>query len=237
MTRTPIHLFLNGASGRMGCTIKEIAKTNPSEVTITHERDANGVIRSLSNTLKAEVLIDFSSDEGALASAALAQELQCPLLCASTGLSPSTIEILHTVSRSVPVLIAPNTSLGVAVARRLTKIAARLLDGFDVSIIETHHTQKKDAPSGTALALAQAVLDGSNRPLSKDHIQSIRTGHVVGHHEVLFAGPSERLTIIHEAENRLLFALGAIRLGRWLAHKKPGLHTIDQWLDEKNLQP
>ncbi len=180
----------------------------------------------------ADVVIDFSSDEGAMRALDIARELNTALLVGTTGLSASTRDSLAQESAHRAVMIAANTSLGVAVARRLVQEAARLLPGFDIDIVETHHTRKADAPSGTARSLADAVQRGTGATLAPDRIHAIRAGEVVGDHVVSFNGPGERLEIGHFAANRDLFALGALRMGKWLAAQKPGMHTTDEWFEQ-----
>jgi 4-hydroxy-tetrahydrodipicolinate reductase len=141
------------------------------------------------------------------------------------------------------VLVAPNTSIGVAVAQELVRIAATALPAeFDIEIVEAHHKHKVDAPSGTALALAGAAAKARDldphgdtltgrvgqgaRRTGEIGIASLRAGDIVGSHTVLYAGPGERLTIGHEATDRSIFARGAIRAALWLAAQKPGRYTM-----------
>jgi 4-hydroxy-tetrahydrodipicolinate reductase len=107
--------------------------------------------------------------------------------------------------------------------------AARLLPEFDVDITETHHVRKLDAPSGTALSLAAAVTVGTGKPLNPARIHAIRAGDVVGEHVVAFSGPGERIMITHSATSRDLFALGALRMARWLVQQPVGMHVTDEW--------
>ena len=140
--------------------------------------------------------------------------------------------MLRDAARSVPVMVAPNTSLGVAVTRRLVAEAARLLGSeFDIEIVERHHRHKLDAPSGTAKALAES-LDGAGRPISPERIHAQRLGDVIGEHTVTFAGPGEVIEIRHAATSRDLFARGALRLSSWLVHRPAGWHTVEEWISE-----
>jgi 4-hydroxy-tetrahydrodipicolinate reductase len=180
---------------------------------------------------EADVVVDFSSDEGALRALALAEALGAALLVGTTGLTEATRAALARAGAERAVLVAANTSLGVAVARRLVAEAARLLPGFDVDIVETHHTRKVDAPSGTARSLAEAVERGRGAPLPPERVHAIRAGDVVGDHRVSFCGPGERLEISHVATSRDLFALGALRMARWLAAQPPGVRTTDEWFE------
>lgn len=140
-------------------------------------------------------------------------------------------------------LHAANTSLGVAVARRLVEEMVLMLrraagPDFAMEIVETHHVHKLDAPSGTALALAGAIdrglgqCDGAPARFDRSRISSIRQGEVIGDHEVRARGPGEILSISHHAVSRDLFALGALRLAAWMVGRPSGMHTVDDWLNE-----
>lgn len=194
--------------------------------------------------VECDVVVDFSSDSGTRDAIALAKGRRIPLLSGTTGLTEGTRRQMEAASRDIAVLHAPNTSLGVAVARRLVEEMARALHRaagpeFSLEIVETHHVHKVDAPSGTALALADAIDRGLEGGAGERHVQfdrsrisSIRQGEVIGDHEVRARGPGEILTVSHHAVSRDLFALGALRLAVWLATRPPGMHTVDDWLDE-----
>jgi 4-hydroxy-tetrahydrodipicolinate reductase len=178
-----------------------------------------------------DTVIDFSSDSGAQNAAALAAARRAALLVGTTALSPETIEILGKTAAAVPVMIAPNTSRGVAVFTHLVAEAARLLGPrFDVSIIETHHKAKLDAPSGTARRLAEALRTRAGLNIPPDRIHSIRAGDVVGDHVVDFSGPGERIRLTHAALDRDVFARGALDAAAWLRGRPPGRYTIEQAL-------
>lgn len=180
-----------------------------------------------------DVVIDFSSDAGAQIAINLALRARCPLLIGTTGITDATREVLRSTSVQIPVLIAPNTSIGIAVMRHLVSQAARLLAAdFHISISEVHHTQKRDQPSGTALALADSVAKGQGTPFPVNEIKSIREGDVIGDHEVVFAGAGEVMTLRHHAEDRDLFALGAIRLAIWISKQPPGMYGLDDWFSQ-----
>lgn len=223
-----IGVCLNGASGRMGLLIDRACDDVECGVRVTARNTRSAPIDGRKREV--DVVIDFSSDAGALWAADFALKTRCALLMGTTGLSDATREVLLTASKSIPVMIAPNTSIGIAVMRHLVAESARYLSGdFKVSLSEVHHTQKRDRPSGTALLLAQAVTIGSGIPLEQLQIHSIREGEVVGDHEVTFLGRSETLTIRHHAHSRDLFATGALRLARWI-HKQPsGMYGVDDW--------
>ena len=222
-----LRLVLHGAEGRMGQRIGACASTDPGAIVVRalDRDDPHGL-----HPDAADCVIDFSSDEGAARAAALASELRCALLVGTTGLSQATLDaIARAAATGIPAMVAPNTSLGVAVARRLVAEAARLLAGFDVDIVETHHARKVDAPSGTARSLAEAVGRGRGKPMDSSHVHAIRAGDVIGEHAVTWSGPGERVTIAHSATSRDLFALGALRMARWLATQPAGMHTPDEW--------
>jgi 4-hydroxy-tetrahydrodipicolinate reductase len=178
-----------------------------------------------------DVIIDFSSEEGTRTAISIARATGAALLVGTTGLSREVDGALRELAKISAVLIAPNTSLGVAVTKRLARLAAELLgpSGWSVDIIESHHDRKKDAPSGTALALAHALADGG-MSLENRQIHAIRAGDTIGEHEIRFAGPSERIHIMHQAVTRDLFAAGALRGAKWLAGKPAGLYTMEDIL-------
>jgi 4-hydroxy-tetrahydrodipicolinate reductase len=223
---------LHGSRGRMGIRIAACAEEDPEvEISAAYDRgEGSGSARQATAPQKVasiDVVIDFSSDEGAREAAALAERHRAGLLVGTTSLSPATLERIAAAERLVPVMVAANTSLGVAVARRLVAEAARLLGpGYDIDVVETHHTKKVDAPSGTALALVASLREGG-RPLPAERVHAIRAGDVVGDHLVQFAGPGEILRIEHHAITRDLFAKGALRAAKWLRGRAPGRYRIE----------
>ncbi|MBM4110284.1 MAG: 4-hydroxy-tetrahydrodipicolinate reductase [Phycisphaerae bacterium] len=221
-----------GASGRMGRAVIDAAldpslccRTALELDAKTPDSQAVGVI---------DCVIDFSSARGAIRAAQLATERGAALLSCTTGLDDQARSAVLAAAKKICVMVAPNTSLGVAVARRLCRDAARLLGSeYAVDLIEHHHHRKLDAPSGTALALAEAVRAGSGIPVPLSRIHSIRAGDTIGAHSVQFTGPFESIRIEHDAVSRQLFAIGALRLARWLHGRPAGLVTIDDWLDDR----
>lgn len=231
-TTTVVPFLIHGAQGRMGMRIAASAEGDSTvQVTALLDRgDVAGLERqaSISPTLAStRVIIDFSSDHGTREAIRLARRLGSGLLVGTTALSEATLAGLVELERDVPVMVCANTSLGVAVARHLVREAARLLGAdYDADIIETHHTKKLDAPSGTALALAASAADGG-RPIGREHIHAVRAGDVIGDHVVQFAGVGEILRIQHTATTRDLFARGAIRAAKWLAGRPAGRYRIE----------
>jgi 4-hydroxy-tetrahydrodipicolinate reductase len=190
------------------------------------------------------VIIDFTHPEASLSYLRAAAKKQVPMVIATTGFSDAQQAEIKRLARRTPTLLSANTSLAVNVLISLLGQAATMLgDDYDVEIIEAHHRFKKDAPSGTALALGRAVAQAHQRDLdqvgingrkgivgsrSKKEIAllSVRAGDIVGEHTVIFGGIGERLEFIHRAHSRDTFAHGALRAAKWLARQKPGLYGM-----------
>ena len=184
---------------------------------------------SVKNT---DVVIDFSSDLGARRAVEIATKFNAALLVGTTGLSEKTVEIIQNASQKISTIKISNSSLGIAILTRLTSVATTILGSqASITIQETHHTHKKDSPSGTALALAEAVR-ASGGEIANTNIHSVREGDVVGDHCVTFAMDNEILSLQHRALGRDLFAVGALRIADWLRHQPVGMHTAEQWLSD-----
>jgi 4-hydroxy-tetrahydrodipicolinate reductase len=194
------------------------------------------------------VIVDFTNPEASLNYLEAAAKSSTPMVIATTGFNATQQAEIKRLSHRTPTLLSPNTSLGVNVLISLLGKAAQMLgDDYDVEIIEAHHRFKKDAPSGTALALGRSVASALKRDLdevgingrkgiigerSKKEIAllSVRAGDVVGEHTVIFGGIGERLEFIHRVHSRDTFARGAIRAAQWLAKKKRGLYSMQDVL-------
>jgi 4-hydroxy-tetrahydrodipicolinate reductase len=195
-----------------------------------------------------DVLVDFTVPASFPGNLAVARAAGKALVAGTTGLSPADHEAAAAAGREIPLIVAANFSLGIALLARLVKEAAdRLGDRFDIEIVETHHSRKKDAPSGTALRLAQAAAEGAGidlaahacygrsglpgeRPAREIGIHAVRGGDVVGEHTVGFYADGERIELTHKASSRMTFAHGAIRAAIWLAGKSPGLYPVEEAL-------
>jgi 4-hydroxy-tetrahydrodipicolinate reductase len=195
------------------------------------------------------VVIDFTNPEASLGFLRAASQPRVPVVVATTGFNAKQLAVIKRLSKRTPVLLSANTSLGVNVLLSLLGKAAKMLgDDYDVEIVEAHHRFKKDAPSGTALALGRSVARALNRDLDKIGINgrkgivgvrskkeiallSVRAGDIVGEHTVIFGGIGERLEFIHRAHSRDTFARGALRAAQWLAGKKPGLYGMQDVLE------
>ena len=193
----------------------------------------------------ADVLIDFSLPDGTLALVDACLDASVPLVCGVTGLDAEADARLRAAAERIPVLVAANMSVGVNLMLHLSRLAAAALPDFDAEISEIHHRFKRDAPSGTALAIGAAVGAGRGGPCAAEigrapgddpradgaiGYASLRAGDVVGEHTLLLAGEGERLEITHRAGDRMAFAAGALRAARWLAGQPPGFYGMDQVL-------
>ena len=219
-----IRLVVHGARGRMGRRICSLARDDERFQVVAAIDRADAPDRKVAASVPWDVVVDFSSPRGAEQAARLAVQHSAALLVGTTGLSRRNLDVLDDAARSVPVMIAPNTSLGVAVLNHLATEAARLLGSdFDVDIVEQHHVGKRDAPSGTALRLAHLLYEKSGVEIPAGRIHSIRAGDVIGEHAVYFAGPGQCIKISHSVTTRDVFALGALRAAAWLCGKAPGV--------------
>ena len=174
-----------------------------------------------------DVAIDFSLPEGFDGILAACRSRRAALVSGTTGLTESQEQAIRAAAADVPVLWAANFSLGVAVLSDLVERAASALPGWDCDIVESHHVHKKDAPSGTALALGASAEQGGAHP----RYASLRAGDIVGEHLVQFTAPGERIELVHRATNRDIFARGALHAASRLASRAPGQYRLRDLLD------
>jgi len=202
--------------------------------------------------LAADVIIDFSSPAATIELAALAAQARIADVIGTTGLTDEDLDKIDAAARHAPIVRSGNMSLGVNLLAALTRrAAAALADEYDIEVFEMHHRLKVDAPSGTALMLGEAAAQGRGIALkthsarARDGVTgqrrrgdigfaSLRGGTVVGDHEVIFAGEGERLVLAHHAEDRMLFAYGALKAARWAHGRKPGLYAMADVLGLKD---
>ena len=247
-----------GASGRVGrLLIEDIAATEGIEVSVIHVRrelnfplaDGITVTNDVSTFLeKCDLVIDFSLPEAAQSLFEAALKNPKPIVSGTTGFDTHQLNLLKTVSEQMPVLHATNMSLGVAMLSKLVNLAAQKLEGFDIEVVEMHHRHKKDAPSGTALTLAESAAAGRGLDLdrvrvsgrngnigerSEDEIavMALRGGDIVGRHTVGFYNDGEFIELNHTATSRNTFSKGAIRAAQWLVTKESGLYSIADCLE------
>jgi 4-hydroxy-tetrahydrodipicolinate reductase len=222
-----VRVLLIGAAGRMGETVRDLAKNDP-DVDIVAQCDLGDLIEPAMKNC--DMAIDFSHADaiGEICRAALHHDK--PLVIGTTGHPQEQRRIIDQTARSLPIVFASNFSVGVNVLFWLTRRAAELLGrDFAAEIVETHHKTKKDAPSGTAKTLAEA-LKSAQKIGEEIPIQSIREGDVVGEHTVIFSGPGERLDLTHRAARREIFARGALRAAKWIVGRPPGLYSMQDVL-------
>jgi len=263
-----IKIGVCGAAGRMGKTIQEVIadtenvvlgaaiehKTSPAVGADAGEmagiaRQGIDIVAEISEvTDDFDVLIDFT-----LADAVIENLKQCHVkgkkaVIGTTGLSDEQKKEIQTASDDMAIVFAPNMSIGVNLCFKLTELAARIVgDSTDIEIIEAHHNQKKDAPSGTAVRLGEIVADTLDRDLKECAaygragttgvrnpktigFEIIRAGDIVGEHTVMFAGVGERVEIRHVATSRKTFASGAVRAAQWIIEKQSGLYDMQDVL-------
>lgn len=231
-----------GSAGRMGNALEQAAAE--AGIAVAGGIDKDGDPIALAKI--ADVLIDFSSPSALVGNIGAAVAAGKPILVGTTGLEEHHHQAIDDAARHVAVLQTGNTSLGVTLLARLVKEAAtRLGDDWDIEIVEAHHRMKVDAPSGTAILLGEAAASGRSIDLAshsergRDGVTgarakgaigfaSLRGGSIAGDHSVLFATDNERITLSHHAENRSIFARGAIRAATWLIRQPPGRYTMDQ---------
>ncbi len=234
-----------GSNGRMGAALRHAI----ADAGYVHAGgvDQGGDVAGLA--ANSQILIDFSAPQALAGNLAAAQNAQKPILIGTTGLDASHHALIDAAADSIAVLQTGNTSLGVTLLAHLVReAAARLGPDWDIEIVEMHHRMKVDAPSGTALLLGEAAAAGRNIDLAAmsergrdGHtgkradgaigFAALRGGTVAGDHSVIFAGSEERLTLAHNAENRMIFARGAVRAASWLIGRPAGRYTMQDVLD------
>ena len=247
-----IKVLLCGACGKMGGNVLSLLAED-KEATVVCGVDLYPkeigvpVYRSFSDvTEDVDVIIDFSSPNGLQERLEFAKTRGAGIVLASTGFTADDLALVKEYEQSVAIFRTANLSLGINLMQALVKAAAQVLgDAFDVEIIEKHHNLKKDAPSGTALMLADSVneaFDGEKefvygregivgaREKKEVGIHAVRGGTIVGEHEVIFAGEDEVITISHSASSKRVFAVGAIRAAKWLKGKAPGKYEMKDML-------
>jgi 4-hydroxy-tetrahydrodipicolinate reductase len=234
-------IYLAGASERaghpsLGCDAGVTAGIHAEDVLI--EERLESVLP------RGDVLIDFTAPEASLRHAELAAQLGKALVLGTTGLDAAQQALLEKAARRIPIVYAPNMSVGVNLLFKvLGDVAAVLGDAYDVEIVEAHHRFKKDAPSGTAKKMAQVIAASLGRDLDKVAVPgrsgmvgerrteeigifAVRGGDIVGDHTVTFAGLGERIEIIHRAHSRDTFARGAVRAAKWVVGRVPGIYDM-----------
>lgn len=245
-----VKMIMNGCNGRMGKVISDIVAADPGiEIVAGIDPFQDGsntypVFSKISDCdEEAEVVIDFSTAKVVDEVIDYCVAKNIALVLCTTGLSEEQLKHVEAASKNIAILRSANMSLGVNTMMKLLQVAASILAdaGYDMEIVEKHHKNKLDAPSGTAIALADSinevlpepypyVYDRSSRrekrPEKEIGISAVRGGSIVGEHDVLFCGQDEVLTISHTAYSRAIFGKGAVAAGKYLAGKNPGMYTM-----------
>lgn len=235
----PVRILLNGAKGRMGQAIARAAAESGAEIAFALDAgdDPSRCIDA------ADVVVDFSFHSATLPLAELAARHGKPIVIGTTGHTPQEKAAILALAKETPMVFAGNYSVGVNLLYFLVERAATILGPeYNPEVVEMHHNQKKDAPSGTAERIVEVIREA--RDLSKDKVKNgrsgltgarpadeigvhaLRGGDVVGDHTVIFAGPGERIELAHKASDRGIFARGAVRAAQWIVGKKPGLYEM-----------
>jgi 4-hydroxy-tetrahydrodipicolinate reductase len=251
-----IKVILCGACGKMGGNVLSLLENDEEAMAVCgvdlYPKEIGiPVYQSFSEIKeKADVIIDFSSPIGLEERLAYAKQKGLGIVLASTGFTAEDLALVESYSKDVAIFKTANLSLGVNLMQALIKTAAEVLgDAYDVEIIERHHNLKKDAPSGTALMLADTINEAFDnqkhivngregivgaREKSEIGMHAVRGGTIVGEHEVMFAGEDEIITITHSARSKRVFAVGAIRAAKFLPQKVAGMYEMKHLLAEEN---
>ena len=244
-----VKIIFCGCYGRMGNAVRQIIKDEAdmeivAGVDITEGTAEFPVYKTIADVKEnADAIIDFSSPKALSSILGFSVSKNVPVVLCTTGFSEEQLAEIKTASEKVAILRSANMSLGINTLVKLLKTATGILsdNGYDIEIVERHHNQKKDAPSGTALLLADAINEAANgkyeyvydrserreaRPQNEIGISAVRGGSIVGDHEVIFAGLDEVIEIKHRAYSRSVFAKGAVRAAAFLAGKSAGMYDM-----------
>lgn len=243
-------IIMRGCNGKMGQVITSLVREDEQAEIVAgidlFDTIHNGykVFTSLKDcTINADVIIDFASAKGLDELIHYVEKTKIPVVLCTTGLSEEQLNIVHEASKNVAILKSANMSLGINTLMKLVQAATKVLvdANFDIEIIEKHHNQKLDAPSGTALALADAINEVLNNDYSYEFdrskelakrekkeigISAVRGGTIVGEHEIIFAGTDEVIEFKHTAYSKAIFAKGAIQAAKFLVGKESGMYDM-----------
>lgn len=242
-----MRVIVNGACGRMGKTLLRLIDDGKNGSLLTAVVDAQGdgqnILRDFDKAPAADVIIDFSHHSAVTALLEYAQAAKIPVVVATTGHTEEEKQLIFEAAKQIPVFYSGNMSVGIAVLCNLAKKTASVFPDADIEIVETHHCHKLDAPSGTALMLADAIRE--SRPTAENHcgrsgmsprqkgeigIHAVRRGEIIGIHEVLISTGTQTITLKHEAHDRALFAEGALDAAAFLQGKPAGLYNMNSMI-------
>ena len=238
-------IIINGANGKMGHILAKMAGSE-NIAALVDMMPAEGMYSSLDEyTGPADCVIDFTNHKAAPSVLNYCMKRNMPVLIASTGQTDEELAQIHEASAKIPVFLSPNMSIGVALVADLAERAARVFGECDIEMVEAHHNQKLDVPSGTALMLAKRIQEAregltlnigrhenGKRTPSEIGIHSLRYGSEVGTHEIIFSNGLETITLRHDAKDRALFAKGALSAAKWLITQKAGFYGMREFLKE-----
>ncbi len=245
-------IILSGALGKMGKAITACLDSREDCEIVAGVDFSNGestfpIYKSFADIdVGADVIIDFSHPSVLEDLLTFAKNNKLPAVIATTGLTEHQVELIKSASADIPLFFSANMSIGVSLVSELAKKAAKVLQGFDIEIVEAHHNQKIDAPSGTALMLADSISEALDekpiyefdrhskrmkRTKSEIGIHAVRGGTIVGEHEIIFAGPDEVIKISHSAYSKQLFANGSVNAALFLVGKNPGYYTMKDFVN------
>lgn len=242
-----VKIIISGSKGRMGSRIAALA-AEADDLKVVGGIDIGDSLIDIID--RSDVVVDFSTPKASERHVQIAAKHKKPIVIGTTGMGETEEREIEEASRSIPIVYAPNMGIGVNAMYRIIREAAAIMGGaYSIDIVETHHTKKKDRPSGTAKRMAEfaagAISPRPNITLYNDKLSkrakddrdiricSIRRGDVVGEHEISFAGNDEVIRISHRAASRDLFARGAIAAARWIVRQPPGLYGMDAVLGIK----
>ena len=219
-------ICISGSKGKMGSRIIELAKDDP-ELEVGGAFDIGEEAEPL--LAECDCLIEFTTPEATIEHLELCKKLKKAIVIGTTGLSADQKKIVEEASAKIPVVFSPNMSIGVNLLFKMVKDASKVLgQDYNVSVVEAHHVQKKDSPSGTAKEIARIVKDA--HPDIEVPIESVREGETVGEHTITFESDTDLIEITHSAKTRDIFAKGALTAAKFVAGKDKGLFTMQEVL-------
>jgi 4-hydroxy-tetrahydrodipicolinate reductase len=221
-------LVIAGEKGRMGQEIKNLAALDPNHFFSSVVGFDKGGDASLIQ--QGDVIIDFTQPSATLTHVQLATQFGKPIVIGTTGIQSEQQRLIDESAKSIAIVQSPNMSMGVNVLFKLIEIATKSFQPLNIEVSETHHADKKDAPSGTALGLGHYVIQGDPKWKERIPYHSLRLGKVVGDHTVHMAGWFERLELTHRADSRAPFAAGALRAAQWVIGKASGKYSMQDVL-------
>lgn len=239
--------IVTGACGRMGIVLRQMIEASPDwcvAAAVDPFATQDGILGGFESCPEADVIIDFSNHAGTASLLNFARERQLPVVIATTGHTPEELALIARAAKEIPIFHSGNMSVGVALLCTLAKKTAAVFPTADIEIVETHHRHKLDAPSGTALMLADAIRETREnapnqlgraghcpRKPGEIGIHAVRRGEIVGIHEVMISTPTQTITLCHESHTRALFAEGALDAAKFLCAQAPGLYNMQSMIN------